>query len=108
MSDAIFNQDGTERKKNKDGSYRKTGSGRLKGSMSVCSTTLAFLVSRLPPDANLSVGTTWFKDAGLDQDSPPIQSTPIPIPVERPASPEPSIRDLVRSITLDYEENHNS
>jgi len=99
MSETILNQNGSERKKNKDGSYRKSGSGRLKGSTSVTLTTLAHLVSRLPAEGDVCVGTTWFKDKGLDGPVGPILSTPIPTaPVEDP-TPESSVKDLVRSIT---------
>jgi len=58
----------------KDGTVRKSGSGRTKGATSLVSVRLHDLVSRFSPDDMIVCGRVFLRNAGIEDVAPAISA----------------------------------
>lgn len=61
-------------KLNKDGTPRKSGSGRTKGASSLVSVRLRDLIKQFGPEDLIVCGRVFLRQAGIDDTQPAIKS----------------------------------
>lgn len=62
---------------NKDGTPRKTGSGRTKGATSLVSIKMSELAKAIDGDDLVVVGRRWLRELGLEEGSSKAISAPL-------------------------------
>lgn len=58
----------------KDGSVRKSGSGRTKGATSLVSVRLSDLAAKFGPDEMIVCGRVFLRNAGIEDTAPAISA----------------------------------
>ena len=88
-------------KLNKDGTPRKLGSGRTKGSISLITVTLKDLTKYLPADAPVVIGVKWAQSVGLNVSLPEQAKPVIAATVDAPVVKEAEMAISFAEVDLD-------